>query len=238
MIRLFLYHSDPEILTKMQREMAEYFRGVRHTFQITASLSYKGTLAYLQSQPVRDDIFFFDCGNQKEALQLAAALRERELYASWVYVGKNREALLRMLLLRPSAFLPDPAQTEHLCFILKRLDHYHQIQQKKLYFSFKCDGEWMRIPYDEISYFESNAKKVILRKENGGETYYFTAKLDDIEQELPSFFLRCHQSYLVNMHKIRSLDTRERTFLLFSGEEILISRRMYTEAKERYQNFL
>ena len=90
MIRLFLYHSDPEILTKMQREMAEYFRGVRHTFQITASLSYKGTLAYLQSQPVRDDIFFFDCGNQKEALQLAAALRERELYASWVYVGKNR----------------------------------------------------------------------------------------------------------------------------------------------------
>ena len=96
----------------------------------------------------------------------------------------------------------------------------------------------MRIPYDEISDFESNAKKVTLRKEDGGETYYFTAKLDDIEQELPSFFLRCHQSYLVNMHKIRSLDTKERTFLLFSGEEILISRRMYTEAKERYQNFL
>ncbi|HIY52788.1 MAG TPA: LytTR family transcriptional regulator DNA-binding domain-containing protein, partial [Candidatus Agathobaculum merdavium] len=58
------------------------------------------------------------------------------------------------------------------------------------------------------------------------------------EAQLPSYFLRCHQSYLVNMQQIRKLDTQNHVFLLGNNEEILISRRNYTHAKERYQQFL
>ena len=36
-----------------------------------------------------------------------------------------------------------------------------------------------------------------------GEAAAFLLKLSDMEKLLPEYFLRCHQSYLVNMDRIR-----------------------------------
>ena len=68
--------------------------------------------------------------------------------------------------------------------------------------------------------------------------YYFAAKLDHIAEQLSSDFIRCHQSYLVNMHMIRQFDSKNHTFWLQSNEEIPISRRAYKETKECYEMFL
>ena len=148
------------------------------------------------------------------------------------------ENLYKAMLLQPSAYLPDSADGHAVRTTLSRLERYHQMLQRDLFFSFKCEGEHQRIPYADISYFESSAKKVMLHSVRDGKRYCFAAKLDDLAQGLPSCFLRCHQSYLVNMHMIRSLDTPNHVFRLHSNEEILISRRSYQEAKERYQRFL
>lgn len=117
------------------------------------------------------------------------------------------ENLYKAMLLQPSAYLPDSADGHAVRTTLSRLERYHQMLQRDLFFSFKCEGEHQRIPYADISYFESSAKKVMLHSVRDGKRYCFAAKLDDLAQGLPSCFLRCHQSYLVNMHMIRSLDT-------------------------------
>ena len=61
-------------------------------------------------------------------------------------------------------------------------------------------------------------------------------KLDDVHKELPDYFLRCHQSYLVNMKHIACM--RQLRLELDDGRIIPVSRPRYQEAKERFLAFL
>ncbi len=238
MIRVFILYYHVETLKKIQETVVHYFRDVRHTFELTACYTYQNAVAYLKKSSGQDDIYLLDFSEFEKANRLVTWLRGRNLNASWVNLGGSKEKFLQTLILRPSGYIEHPENRDEVFETIRKLDRYHQAIQKKYYFSFKYEGEQMRIPYDEISYFESSAKKVTLYRANSDQKYYFTAKLDDIGQRLPSFFLRCHQSYLVNMHMIRCLDTKAHVFMLHTNEEIWISRRMYAQAKERYQNFM
>ncbi|MDE6925907.1 MAG: LytTR family transcriptional regulator DNA-binding domain-containing protein [Acetatifactor sp.] len=186
----------------------------------------------------KDDIFFFDFSDFSGAILLASHLREQNLMASWVYMEGTSENLYRALYAQPSAYVGDAVNEKEVLTTLRQLVQRSLQMQKKYYFCFKLEGEYLRIPFEEISYFESNAKKVTLHQVKSDKCYFFTAKLDDISKQLSSDFIRCHQSYLVNMQEIRCLDIKNHLFRLRSNEEIMISRRSYKETKEKYEQFL
>lgn len=238
MIRIFLYHSQLNRLQSLHDDIASHFQKQKCTYRLTACGKYEDAAAYLNGDGKKDDIFLFQFTDFSVGIRLASLLREKNPQGQWVYMDGSLENLYKAMLLQPSACIPDSADSVDVLATVSRLGKYQQILQKKLYFSFKCEGKYLRIPYAEICCFESRAKKVILQQVRSDSQYCFAAKLDDIEKELPSCFLRCHQSYLVNMHMIRSLDTQNHIFLLCSNQEILISRRNYREARERYQQFL
>ncbi len=238
MIRIFVYHSQPNRMQFLQQIIVAYFQKQRHTYRLTACSKHDEALQYLRGAGKNDDIFFYDFSDFLTGTRLANCLRKHSFHASWVYMDGTAENLYSVMLLQPSAYIPDSGNSGIVFTTLQRLERYQQTLQKRYYFSFKCDGEYLRIPFEEICYFESSAKKVRLQPDKSDKNYYFAAKLDDISGQLPDYFLRCHQSYLVNMHMIRRLDTQNHVFLLHSNEEVLISRRNYREAKEEYQRFL
>jgi DNA-binding LytR/AlgR family response regulator len=238
MIRVFLYHSQITRLQFLQKAIVSYFQKHKHTYRLTACARYEEAAAYLRGDGRQDDVFFLQFTDFAAGIRLAACLREQNPGGLWIFMDGPPENLYQSMLLQPSGYLPDSADGRTVLVTLRRVERYLQMLQKKYYFSFKCEGEYLRIPYDDIAYFESSAKKVMLQPVTDRKRYCFIAKLDDLAVELPSSFLRCHQSYLVNMNVIRSLDTQHHVFLLQSNEEILISRRSYREAKETYQQFL
>lgn len=238
MIQIMVYHRDPAQLKKLSALIVAYFQKIRHSYELLACTRWEEAAKHLRECGEKDDIVFLDCSQLQQAAMLAKYLREQNMSTSWVYMGEDLKGLCRVLLLRPSAYLPDLNNSRIVLSVLRSLESYHWELQKKKEFSFKFEGEYIRVPYTDISYFESSAKKVTLHFANSSRTYCFSAKLDDIEQKLPEFFLRCHQSYLVNMHLIRRIDSQNHSFLLHSNEEILISRRNYTTAREAYQSFL
>ena len=80
----------------------------------------------------------------------------------------------------------------------------------------------VRVPYHEILYVESSNTKCILHCCDG-QSYVIYKRLGDIENELnDDRFLRCHQSYLVNMDYIRKIDNQ---FTLETGDTVLIRQR-------------
>ena len=237
MIRVFIYYMQTEILKEIQEAVLSYFREERHAFKLTSCSRYGNAAAYLREPKNQDDVYLLDFSEAAKGQKLASWLRERDERASWAGVGGSLREFLPALLFRPSGYIENPEDSAAVCSLLSKLDRYHREYQKKNYFSFKCQGDQVRIPYEEIEYFESSAKKVTLHRPEGKQNYCFTARLDDIAEMLPFFFLRCHQSYLVNLNRVRSLDTKAHVFLLHSGEEIWISRRMYAEARESYQKF-
>ncbi len=91
------------------------------------------------------------------------------------------------------------------------------------------------IPFSEIMYVESRNNVCILHRSDQSE-YTVYKKLSEIEAQLnDNRFLRCHQSYLVNMSYIAKADKQ---FELTTGHVVLIRQRSQKEIKRIYQEFV
>jgi len=236
MVNVFVYHKNPETTKIIYDSVTEYFRRIKHTFQIFASSKENEAAAYLKENASTVNIFFLDFGKFEQSLKFIAYFRQRNESATWVHMG-NIESLLKTLYYRPSAFLDDAGDIQKIEKIIKCLDGFWQKKITEEYFNFKYDGERVSVKYDDIIYFESNAKRVIPHIIKAEREYYFAAKLSEIEQVLPDYFLRCHQSYIVNMKKIKKMSMKNHSFIMEDNDEIYISKRMFTEAKKRYIEF-
>lgn len=99
---------------------------------------------------------------------------------------------------------------------------------KKKYFTIKIMDIVKHIPISEIYYFETSPRthRIILYAKN--EMIDFMGKLQDIENELTSDFMRIHRSYLVNLSKIKSLDLKNNMVFLTNGQSCFFTRKTKT----------
>ncbi|MGN0707901.1 MAG: LytR/AlgR family response regulator transcription factor [Faecalibacterium sp.] len=90
------------------------------------------------------------------------------------------------------------------------------------------------LAYSEILYIESINSKCFLHTKSG-ETYTIYKTLNTIETELgDQRFLRCHQSFLVNMDHIRQMGKH---CVLSNGELVPIRQRGVKSVREMYLNY-
>lgn len=237
MIKIFIYNSNIRELESIRQSIVDYLNNIRRKFRIIASVKSADTLAYIRKSINEIDIYLIDFSEQETALNLVESVRKCNPNALWVYTGGNVENLLKILYLRPSAYIDSSMCEEEIQNIIKVLDKQVQMFKQNYFFTFKCEGEIINVPYNDILYFESNAKKVALIQKRCNK-YSFTSKLDDIAKKVPSFFVRCHQSYLVNMNVVRHLDLKNRVFILDNNEEIWISKRMILETRDIYLQYI
>ena len=91
-----------------------------------------------------------------------------------------------------------------------------------------------KVVYHEILYIESSNSKCILHTESGG-AYTISKTLNTIEKELGDRrFLRCHQSFLVNMDHIKQI---EKQFLLSNGDVVPIRQRGVKLVRQAYIDY-
>lgn len=92
-------------------------------------------------------------------------------------------------------------------------------------------SEIIKVDYNDIIFVESCNSKCLLHCVSG-ETYTVYKRLCDIEDELnDKRFLRCHQSYLINMNHIVHAD---KSFRTDSGETVLIRQKNLKQIKDKY----
>ena len=92
-----------------------------------------------------------------------------------------------------------------------------------------------KLAYHEILYIESNNSKCILHTESG-ESYTVYKTLNTIEKELGDRrFLRCHQSFLVNMDHIKQIGKQ---FLLSNGDDVPIRQRGVKAVRQAYMDYI
>ncbi len=181
------------------------------------------------------DIYIIDFSEVQTGKSLTEQIRRKTLIPAVIMISMDCKTMKNYLYLRPSALVEDIQDTQELLRAISTLKT--EIESANRYFNFKCDGEMMRIAFDNIEYFESNARKVTLYTFDRTVTYYFSAKLDDIASVLPDNFLRCHQSYIVNMMHISKFDRANRAFCMLSKNEVFVSRRMYAEVSAQYETY-
>lgn len=238
MFKVFIYHNEQKRKNKLKKAIQLYYEKLGRFPSIESCSNREEAIIWLRKYGNGVDILFLDCSDLNVALTMAQILRDDNLRASWVYVDGDLSGLDDCLLWRPSAKIDDSNDVKQIICTIKNLDSYHRTLQKKYDFVFKYEGEYIHIPFRNITYFESNAKKVTLYLRDKSKNYSFASKLEDIHKMLPGYFLRCHQSYLVNLDEVSRLDLKDHIFILNNNDDVPISRRLFTVVKEQYEHFL
>lgn len=124
-------------------------------------------------------------------------------------------------------FLQKPVSNASLTKALRRaLEKLHKLNGE--FFHVKTKSGRLVIPYSKIYYFEKEKRQVLVRGNSGQMLCSFYGKFEEME-DLPQYFLRCHNSMIVNLGRISVIDGTR--FLLVDGNSVPISRRYLQESR-------
>lgn len=232
MLRIALCHSDSHKNQILFENAMEALRTSTVKCELSRHIGTAKVLDHFCSDKNYYDIYILNAGDP-DCLELSRIIRSRNLIPAIIFIDPPSE-IDPLQCFRPSALIPGEDQER----LTTALQYCCSEQLRSLtYFTVKNKDSFLRINLDEISFFESRQRLAILHSKK--HTVEFYAKLSDILTSLPpNDFIRCHQSYIVNMHKISRLDKVNRCFVLSSGAVIEISKSNYTQAVAQYTAFL
>ena len=146
------------------------------------------------------DIIFLDMYMDKlNGIQVAEKLRNMNYKGKIIFLTVTSKYAVESYDVEASGYLVKPHDIDKISMVLDRvLSNYENVHTYQI----KKRNSVIQVLYSEIEYIESSNSKCILHRTDGNE-YTIYKKLNDIEEEINHrAFLRCHQSYLVNMNKI------------------------------------
>lgn len=180
---------------------------------------------------------YMDSAEGKDSMngiELAQKLRMRDDDVSICFVSTSNEFYREAYNLYAIQYLIKPVGREDLERLIEKAGKRRALRKEKR-LSIKSRGQTGSIPYSQILYISSREHTVSVFCTDGA-VWEYKGKLDELAVRVcGDMFMRCHQSFLVNMYQVDNLSGNE---LMISGHRIPVSRRYYAEIKERYQEIL
>lgn len=168
-------------------------------------------------------------------LKIAQKIREREIDTPLIFVSDTDGYYKEAFDVFAVQYFELPLDSERFAQTFQYLKRWESKMAGGKTIHFRYRSQLYSIHHSRIIYISSNLHNVQFHLVNG-RTILCRGKLNDFEDQLrDSTFLRCHQSFYVNMEKVISM--RNDSFLL--GDAIVpISRSCANEAKQTYTEFL
>lgn len=179
-------------------------------------------------------IFLGFHADRPEKVQAAEKLRALDDDQCMVFFSDSRKFALKSQEVFASGYLLLPLERPKAESLMYRLIR-REFPQADKSFEIKTKKERCRIPYHDILYLESQNRIVIIHQFDGA-VYQIYDKLNHVEQVLrDSRFLRCQQSFLINMEHVKEVNTK---FLLSNGISIPIRRGQVRQIRDSYYQYL
>lgn len=231
MIQILLYAKDPNDLAELKNLVDDKFNNVN-----SSSETYEypmDILDFLKNSEPEHCAVFFDTDSLSLGLEIARKVHEinpRYRFNLFCHESCDAEQMYHMGV---TYFVLKPYQYVNIDHCLASvLDFFDDVYGRLLSLKKKNGTDILQI--SEIKYIMSDKRKAVFFCENGQTEYYY--KLDELEPMLDETFLRCHQSYIVNMKRIKLFV--EEGLLLWDETFIPISRKKYVAAKRAYMSYL
>ena len=138
-------------------------------------------------------------------IEIAQKIQQENPKIKIIYMTAYSQYSEAIFKTKPTYLLLKPIKKEQIKKSLERA--LQEEKQNKNIKTFNIKGKIFNIEVEKIKYIESNKRVVIIYEEDLKRRIY--GKLDEIEEMLSSNFVRCHQSYIVNLEHVRELNTHE-----------------------------
>ena len=119
--------------------------------------------------------------------------------------------------------------------LLETLSVAYQISSTRQFFSFQQNGELFHLPYRDILYFAKDLNDNYTSIITSSDTYRIKKSISEIEKIVGNdlCFLKTHQSCIINLDNVQSVDLSKSTINFGGKETNLLSREHKKELKER-----
>lgn len=194
-------------------------------------------LAQVSAGASFDAVFMdIDFGSKKNGIEYSKSLYEINPQIRLIYTTGFTDRFVQHVFLSPSnmiGFLTKPVNKDILASLLQKLQTSLDEDRQTL-FCVVGKSDSISVPVNSIFYLESNAHKALIYTDT--ETLSIYERLSALTERLPSCFLACHKSYIVNMNKIKRIE--KNVIILENLLEIPISKSQYTKVKQTYFHYM
>ena len=204
-----------------------------------AIVEYEDGISLLEDYEDRDvgcfDLVFLDIiMGRSHGVDVARKLREFDPRACLIFITTTPEFALEGYSVHAFQYLIKPVDKQTL---IKLLDGFVKLfhRDRKTSILIKNKGTQERIPYKDIVYMESQTPYVYVHLVDGS-IHRINAKLVDVLNEIKvKNFIRCHQSFIVNLSKVKKMD---KCFIMEGGDKIPVRRNDIKVMREKYYQFV
>ena len=213
-----------EILCMVEKE----FREEGFDCSLNAFSDTKKLMNFLDANSAAVDIVLFDfCRQNQSYLRLANTISENYPDIDLLFISKPVYTFPEtdVSTVEPEYILSTPLSSDDLQRPLaKAVTTLTRYDSGKLTLFTK--SQVYRLRHSRIDYISSSNRQLTI---HGGENELCVyGKLSEVEEALGEDFLRCHQSYLVNMNRI--MEFGKLSIKLISGVRIPVSKSRYDKA--------
>lgn len=136
-----------------------------------------------------------------------------------VYVTGKNEYDRQLFTFRPFEFIEKPFSSTNIFDVIKKYQRIYGSKNDLFHYKYGHDTYWVNL--NEILYFKSLDRKILIKKIGTEDEFYAT--LESIREQLQnSGFISPHKSYLLNYRYIQSF--RSDCIIMTNGDEIPIAK--------------
>lgn len=166
-------------------------------------------------------------------VETAKKIREVDPTCVLIFITSSPDHALEGFSVRASAYVVKPIREKEMQTALFQCRELFLRNAK--YIEIRSERADMKLPLIKIYYAESYDKTALFHTTDG--IYKTRMSMDEIEQKLGGKpFLRCHQSYLINMNHISKLNGQE--VHMKNGDSVPIRQRGRDEIRASIAEFL
>jgi two-component system, LytTR family, response regulator LytT len=175
------------------------------------------------------DIILLDIQmNQMNGIEVANKIREMNQQVIIIFVTNYLDSIFEGYKVRAFRYIMKDNMNKELLTAIE--DALLELEDNQKYFQYFAKGKTLKIFYSDIIYFESKARVIDIHTVKSIEIFY--GKINTIEESLKEDFIRCHQSYVVNLKYIAGIEGNY--LMIITGERIPISESRKSEVKKAF----
>ena len=223
--------EDNKIHQEIMGHLLNCYSSERSVAFESVTYEYGMNFLYDMEEGVYFDVVFLDI-YMEDAMgnEIAHKLRAMGYQGEIVFLTSSPDFAIESYDVDASGYLLKPLNYEKLKKVMDRIAR----NMEPSAYQIRKRSTVTKVVYHEILYIESSNSKCILH-DKAGRTYTIYKTLNTVEKELGDRrFLRCHQSFLVNMDHIKQISNQ---FLLSNGDSVPIRQRGLKPVRQMYFDY-
>lgn len=230
-MRIILCDDDKQFIQSFSRRLYAALKKYNITPKIVTT--YTGINALREFTQNSADVIFLDIDMpEKDGFSVADELFRVENKPLIIFLSSLDHLVYQSFAFQPFWFLRKTCLNDLPLVIEKMLQLSNN---QKIFYSIIMNGQNIRIPITDISYFESDGHYIIVHQKE--QSLRFKARMSDIENNLNRyFFVRCHVGYLINCRFVKICSRTSVT--LTNGKIIPVSRSKADETQNAFMTYM